>query len=108
VKGSLWTSFDHTAEKGETIAQFMDAIQKKFGVKVESIICDAVLIYAEFRLHGKDLEDRLKMTIKEAYSLVGKKDIPADKECVELVLDCVNAANEDEEIEEFPSINYFF
>jgi hypothetical protein len=27
---------------------------------------------------------------------------------VELVLDCVNAANEDEEIEEFPSINYFF
>ncbi len=47
------------------------------------------------------------MTAKQAYALVAKKEIPADKECVELVLDCVTASDH-KEIDEFPSINYFF
>jgi ubiquitin-activating enzyme E1 len=107
VKTSIWTSFNHNAPKDETVGQFIDAMRKKFGVKVESIIYEAVMLFADFLLKGKDLEDRLKMTMKQAYSFVAKKEIPADKECIELCLDCVTAEDE-QEIEEFPSIVYFF
>ena len=83
---TLWDRFDIHGDP--TIKELIETFKTKHSLEVTMLSCGASMLYSFF-MPGKKMQERLAMTVTQAYEQITKKSLPAHVETLVLEM-CVN------------------
>ena len=96
---TLWDRFEVDAGRDLTLAEFLEHMEKKEGVRVTMLSCANAILYS-FYLPKKD---RLKMGLSKIVEKVTKK--PVEAKVLQFEVCCVDPDDEDVDVEA-PPVRY--